>query len=467
MDPRAQEPAQVESKEPQAKQLEVKAQEKNSAKKPLSRSDYFGTKLVDVLKDESTTEETKVAKITFIISELKKLNKFAYELDAKSHQFFDNLVKETEAGLLGGVSVELEEEKPIKEDCTNVLFIDSFGNSRTPLQWAVFYNLPKCAKLLLEVGAQPAYRANLHSALTLAAHLGRREFIPLFAEHIEKKLWDWHPPKAWLNEEHGFAPIHFAVAANQSEFIRDMLNAGASSDITNTEGEPPLMMAIRLGRSSCIQVFLDLKAGLNTADNYGNTPLIQAALVNDSSTIKQLVQAKVDLYAECQGNAFSHAIKGSNKEAIETLSDQGVDPNKNQVRNFGYTAFHEAVYAESTEILNLLLNNKKVKPNLEVKDSFGKTPLEAATHIDGEVKGNIKRLEVVYCLLKNGAKINHPNELKDFLNLVSVDDLMVKRCWKILRTQHPSKLSKFFHLNKPAQTEKLPGSEKIISPSKR
>ncbi|XP_024545688.1 E3 ubiquitin-protein ligase KEG isoform X2 [Selaginella moellendorffii] len=80
-----------------------------------------------------------------------------------------------------------------------------------------------------------------------------------------------------MDPEQGQTALHVAVAANDVEMVKTILDAGVSIDVCNAQGSTPLQIALTKGSKQCVHLLLDRDASCTIQDENGNTALHIAA----------------------------------------------------------------------------------------------------------------------------------------------------------------------------------------------
>lgn len=105
---------------------------------------------------------------------------------------------------------------------------------KTPLYYAVSHSHPKCAKRLLDAGANPTIVNDHH-------------MIPLHraSESIEcaALLIAAHPAGVNATNERGWTPLHWAVLDGTTDICNLLVNAGSIVDAVDNDGCTPLYRA--------------------------------------------------------------------------------------------------------------------------------------------------------------------------------------------------------------------------------
>ncbi|KAJ5079376.1 no mechanoreceptor potential c isoform d-related [Anaeramoeba ignava] len=107
-------------------------------------------------------------------------------------------------------------------------------------------------------------------------------------------------------------------------------------------------------------------------------------------------------------NALFYAIESKQKEVVEILLKNGIDPNV-QTIDTKITPLHFAVLEESKEIVQLLLDHQA---NIDITNSEDLTPTAISIHIN-----SLECFKMVWN--KNGKKMEHNKQKENFLHLAT------------------------------------------------
>lgn len=148
---------------------------------------------------------------------------------------------------------------------------------------AVVGRNPLRAAELVAAGASPNARGErnvtlLQWAMLNKSHSGFGILLNLGADPAQPGL-------------EGDSATHFAAKANDTEYLRVILQRGSAVDVRNARtGRTPLMEALMGGRTTQIEMLLAAGASLSMADFMGNTPLHVAAQIGDSAQVLAFLQ---------------------------------------------------------------------------------------------------------------------------------------------------------------------------------
>jgi len=123
----------------------------------------------------------------------------------------------------------------------------------------------------------------------------------------------------------GLTALHFAVARNNFDVAKALLENGANPNIKDTmSGLTPIFYA--LNNQKMLNLLLEHKADSNIQNNIGQTPLIIAVVRNYTEAVKLLVKhnADVTLKDSADKTALDYATKKRNQTMINMLNQQGL-----------------------------------------------------------------------------------------------------------------------------------------------
>ncbi|MCL7034495.1 hypothetical protein MKW94_018522, partial [Papaver nudicaule] len=159
-------------------------------------------------------------------------------------------------------------------------------------------------------------------------------------------------------------------------------------------GQTPLCWAIAKENHDTVRYLLEKGANADATIPGNYTPLHYAAKTGDTNIVTSLLSrgARVDV-ASMSGTALLAAAAGGHRDAVKVLLDHGANPNADSDEMF--RPLIKAVFANSRECVELLLQ-AGADPNAV---SYGNTPLIVAAK-DGTV-------DVITLLLEAGADPNY------------------------------------------------------------
>jgi ankyrin repeat protein len=229
---------------------------------------------------------------------------------------------------------------------------DNFNS--TALHYAAAYGFAPMTKLLLEKGAKPD---------VLSADYSGRQDVRDTSGHT-----------LWPNR--GATALHLAAAGQFVPVVEALLTGGASAKAVNYDKVTPLHLAAVKGNSNVCALLLEKGADPNVEDSNGNT-------------------------------SFSHAIASGRTETVALFVAKGADLNRAIVlqgsANYPKYPVHLAIF-KTPDVLQAVLQGK---PNLEVVNRHGQTPLRQAVERNNT--------EMVEQLLGAGANPNQRTSLPEAL----------------------------------------------------
>lgn len=196
-------------------------------------------------------------------------------------------------------------------------------------------------------------------------------------------------------------PLMTAITKDRIDILQDLIaNKNVDLNKQDYSGVTALMCVAMQGKVEAVRLLLaNTRIDPNIQDRSGSTALMFAAAYNKDEVVKMLLaDARVDpnKVDEDWNTALTWAVEKNAVLAVkELLLDKRVDVN---VVTGGFTPLLLAVSKNYTEIIQVLLENNKVNPNINCS-AFGRTALMGAA-----ITGDIKTVEAF--LAKANREIN-------------------------------------------------------------
>lgn len=219
-----------------------------------------------------------------------------------------------------------------------------------------------------------------------------------------------------LNEadESGMMPLHIAVESRQKTCVWLLLNAGADREARDKRGRTPFDVAEKIAdpvdrtataymlrnfslagnragagpkpwsleysamrrQTNVTKMLLTMGADPNATGTGGTTPLADAALKGDVDGVRLLLAhgAHPNAVSQAGTQPIHDAALGDNAEVVRELATRGADVNA-RTRDEAQTPLHVAAAMGKLKAVDALI---ALGADLTVKDSNGRTPLDAA-----------------------------------------------------------------------------------------
>ena len=152
----------------------------------------------------------------------------------------------------------------------------------------------------------------------------------------------------------GDADLYGAIKTGDVEQIQSILDAGASVNASNTDGDPFIHEAIWRDHIDVVRVLVGAGADVNAVDSEGNPVLREAIWRGHTEIVSLLIDARADVNAvDSEGNPVLYeAIWRGHTEIVSLLVGVGADVNAKDTE--GNSMLHEAMWREHTDIEAIL-----------------------------------------------------------------------------------------------------------------
>ena len=141
----------------------------------------------------------------------------------------------------------------------------------------------------------------------------------------------------------GWYNVATAAARNQTDYVRSLLIAGNTADVTDSDGQTPLGYAASFGNVEMAQLLLHYNAPVDRRDQFGNAPLHWAAQRGSVEIVALLLDAKASVDAQNKQGVTPLMMAANRGQAValRLLLKHGADPHK-----LDYTGRDAASWAE-------------------------------------------------------------------------------------------------------------------------
>ena len=237
-------------------------------------------------------------------------------------------------------------------------------NGDTPLIFAIRKNKVNIVKLLLDRGAK---YDKLDSTGLNSIHIATKEKNLIMVEALVEKNKGSVNSVVSKGEFEKYTPLHFATLNNYAEMVEFLLENNAKTDKTTKKGETALHFAVGNNNTKITQLLL--------------TKEVDKKTLHDSLHI---------------------AIEYNNLEIIKLLLEKGANPNA--PRPDGLTPIGFAILYKRNDLLNVLLESKKIDFNSPIQSGIYKnySPIHLASFCGNKMmleklltNGNAKTRELI------------------------------------------------------------------------
>ncbi|TGL63905.1 ankyrin repeat domain-containing protein [Leptospira ognonensis] len=196
-----------------------------------------------------------------------------------------------------------------------------------------------------------------------------------------------------LSGEHrfGWTALHIAVASNEIEIARHLLDAGADVNVQeDKDDQTPLILAAGFGYTALVELLISYKADINLQQLDGDTPLLKASSDGFTDIVAVLLKNGADIHLtdNLGWTPLVWAATNGHKDIVRMLIESH-NQSLGEETNADRTALLIAASLGNTEITKLLLQGKYngSSPNIQ------KAMMAAATNGHFDIVALLKKLE--------------------------------------------------------------------------
>lgn len=164
----------------------------------------------------------------------------------------------------------------------DVQFADRGGFA--PIFAATKFNRTSVIEQLLKAKADPKCTGGAHKAtpLHMAASRGHAKALNILSRYVDPDIAD----------EEGKTALFYAVGQHQHDAVHYLIynraNPDKESDINR---ERPLHAAVKIDNIEAARILLDAKASIDAVNSDGQTPLLTAVIHNNAKSVQLLLEA--------------------------------------------------------------------------------------------------------------------------------------------------------------------------------
>lgn len=207
-------------------------------------------------------------------------------------------------------------------------------------------------------------------------------------------------------EQKGWTILHYVVAHQQKEILKELLEYTTDVDIADEKGLTPLHLAVLKNNVEAIKL-LSKKSSLIKKDKQGKSALDYAIQLDRSATVVKLLMNKKLIHTQSDKTGWTLLHKMANEghlEAVKALIELGA--NIETTDYHGKIPLHLAAGRGHVYLLDLLINPQTIN----AEDNDGWTALHWAISNTHSASDLGKNIEVIRYLVQKGANTDARDE---------------------------------------------------------
>ncbi|XP_050405831.1 transient receptor potential cation channel subfamily A member 1 homolog [Patella vulgata] len=275
----------------------------------------------------------------------------------------------------------------------------------TALHLVAIHNQVEIARMLIESGANLRCCDKEQSTpLHHACSEGNIEIVKMLFEAGAKTPEGWVMISNMVTDTdiEQSTCLHLAVDNGHYDVCRLCLEKRADVNVPRKHYMHPLHLAAVSGEIRIVQLLVDNKARIDVLNDEQATPLHKAAQFNHCEVVKFLVDRKAKINCRDKDNYTPLLLAATygRTECVELLLEKNAD--YTVVDKDDKTAIYLAAEENRLQTLRTLLSDSRMKELINTGDKYSNDPLHVAAK-EGF-------LDIVKCLLENGADLDSKNE---------------------------------------------------------
>jgi ankyrin repeat protein len=177
-----------------------------------------------------------------------------------------------------------------------------------------------------------------------------------YVSEVERLIGEGADVDAKTSE--GATPLIFAVANNNTDAVKMILQYTTVFDEITSEYETPLLIAVKNNNNEIAELLIRAGSNVDSSDNYGATPLHYASIYGYLQIVDLLLyyDASIDKKSNEGTTPLLAAIWSGYADVADLLIQNGA--NMEARDNDGYTPFLMAAYKGDTLMMDLLYKHK-------------------------------------------------------------------------------------------------------------
>lgn len=199
-------------------------------------------------------------------------------------------------------------------------------------------------------------------------------------------------------DDTGRTPLMYACWNNAPDVVKQLLDHGADTDISDREGRTPLHCVAESGNAVIMDLLVKAGADVNAVNSVGTTPLMTMAMCGKTAAALKFIRnplVDTNLRDNSNRTAIVYAMYSGQHQLVKVLLETQDD----DTDMHGNTNLHYACFHGQAEIVKLIL--QKCPDSIDKANNDGETPLMLVARNANFV--------IAKLLIVSGAEVNCAN----------------------------------------------------------